>query len=343
LIQAGANVNIPNRDGLTPFHTLLMPRRPAKYPVADIIMCLHNGANVLTPTRDAVLPFQLFLNNCDEFFPTIEHVTVFLDKGADYNTHTRNGVTVLEYILAGSFSSSNLQTKACEDVRINMRDSKGNSPLHLGLWTVDAPTNIKRLLHRGFAPNAVNDAGDSPLWRMLEGVRFCETAVQALLDGGACPMQRNSTGDLPLYLIARKEASYPKKTASNVLLDSYLQHGNFINGQTGPSEDEFWWHSYRRFLSCGTWSAVPRPPVPAPGMPADIATALPKMMLAIAAARLLHRIKDEYSATEKGPDILQRPNVEGLRNHTVRILKDCSLLKLDIDVGWYHFMLDLMP
>jgi ankyrin repeat protein len=237
IILYGADVNVRNNVGITPFHMVLEKSwLKGEYCASYLVMFLENGALISLKTADGRLPFDVFLENSDFGWAKYESpygrmaipdrkrnlkrnldFKKFIAKGADPNTRLNSGEPLLnEALNRGILESGHdeeLGLLLCNSANINNAGSRGDYPLHCVLGHLGfAPPSmnidiVKDFLRRGANPNETNHAGESPLMALLKSQSSLETCmdiVDVLMQSGADPMQRDLKGELPIYLVARK-------------------------------------------------------------------------------------------------------------------------------------------
>ncbi len=121
----------------------------------------------------------------------------FFDAGVNPNAQNSEGETLL------TFAVQNVETKTVnlllDKADLNLKDKKGNSPIHLALLL-----NKDEILDKMLEKNAdVNVGGhdkklDGQTVLYLAVVRNREDLVQKLLDKGANPNQADGVGSIPL-------------------------------------------------------------------------------------------------------------------------------------------------
>jgi ankyrin repeat protein len=128
-----------------------------------------------------------------------EATTFFFVKIAHY---LYAGDTAL-HMAAAAFCRPMAELLVSHGANCRTKNRRGAEPLHYAAdanrWEPQAQAGvIEYLTSIGADPNAVDDSEVAPLHRAVRTRSFA--AVQALLDGGANPRQRNRTGSTPLHL-----------------------------------------------------------------------------------------------------------------------------------------------
>ena len=352
LIHLGADVNFPNKAGSTPFHLIISQQYSSRKNWMNFIMLfLENNADVLLPTRDDKSPFQVFLDRSG--LVAGESVfKCFLKKGADPNTRLTSGESLFHLALTSKrlwYYHDELLEVLYSTVDINEPLSDGDLPLHSTLsgcgpdWNVDVYTKpLECLLNRDADPNERNRAGQTPLAVLLKPQKGrCAgigLVLELLLRKGANPMGRNSAGDLPVYLATRNFTGEVQNTLIKLLVGSFLRTNDEIDeSHSGYRDDNEWWHTYQISRRQKHWNT--RLAIPPRGMPADVASVLPRKVLTMAAEDILANSKVEFSEL-KAVFGLQHEDTRIKCDLIITILRDCLSLKLDIEPEWYHFPLE---
>ena len=211
LIDHGAIVDSEDNQGQTPLHLSskgdLHPDRHL-----DIVRSLiERGANVNARDKDNATPLHLASSNCG-----LVIVPVLLDGGAFANAKDNCGQTPLHRCVAND--SYNYYPCYVENqltlvhlllkhgVDVNAEDDDHETALHLALDHYGhqiAPV----LLDHGANPNATNNLGETPLYRLLNLPDFPEEyhlgTVRLLLEHGANPNVQDKGGVTPLQLTSR--------------------------------------------------------------------------------------------------------------------------------------------
>ncbi|KAH0556567.1 hypothetical protein GP486_005575 [Trichoglossum hirsutum] len=263
LLDYGADVNLRNAAGMTPFHIALDHLGP-QIPLVLITMFLHHGADVGLKDRKGTPPFQAFLERCKSFrygHPFLKEeinsvVKTFLAYGANPDAKSQTGDSLLCWLLrCGDCLRGNLELVLllCERANVNFRGTGGNYPLHeVTTCSIKHGPNcvnvLQCLLNRGADPNAVNDSEVSPLLALFSGKgKRLETLemTKALLENGADPMLRDSSGRLAVYEAARFYEGEVQQDIVRELLSAASNPGELLNGCSSPmGNEELWWQLF---------------------------------------------------------------------------------------------------
>lgn len=372
LIQSGANVNMRNLKQITPFHMALgKPCSMGKHHASWVIMFLENRADIFLRAADGRLPFEIFLENTDlssirlgdssELLETPGRCfKLFVDKGADLDVVLKSGEPLINDVLNGisyRWPSRDLKLMQflCETADLTKAGASGDHPLHCmfkGIPRVDYMSKqnlLKTILSRGADPNQINKAGQSPLIAILSSGWSRgynpppDEVAKILLEGGADSMLMDMSGTIPIYLAIRKFDGEVKEKLVKLLLKAIVSGEVPIQSSLlGASDqtDQNWWNSYHFLYQQASWSIPAHLAESSHLLPADVADELSKKVLSLLAEKFLQSLKVSVETTRAGGNLdYWATKVE--HNQLVSILRDCRSLKIDVDVSWYHLLLDL--
>jgi ankyrin repeat protein len=264
LLDHGADVNLRNAVGMTPFQ-IALEHLGSPIPFALIAMFLQHEADVGLKDRKGIPPFQMYLERCRSFrygHPSLKEeinsvVKAFLAHGASPNATSQTGDSLLCWLLrCGDCLRCNpeLVLLICEKANVNFRGPGGNYPLHeVTTCSIKHGPNcvnvLQYLLDRGADPNAVNDAGVSPLLALMSGKgKRSETLrmTKALLENGADPMLRDSSGRLAVYEAAKFYEGEVQRDIVRELLSASSNLEELFNGRdtTPIGHEELWWQLF---------------------------------------------------------------------------------------------------
>jgi ankyrin repeat protein len=163
LLDAGASVHV---------------RPTGKSSLLEVAVCQHEsdlfktilekGADANERNRNGDTPLSLFLSHGRSMSTSnlAPIVKLLLDRGANPNAKNDKGQTPLSIAVRLSLSSVVPLLLQRNNLDINTRDSKGNSPLSHAIAQYDKETSIVLLQH-GADANAINASGEHVLYRAL--------------------------------------------------------------------------------------------------------------------------------------------------------------------------------
>jgi ankyrin repeat protein len=221
LLKYKANINIRNKDGLTPLHCSVLDSR--NYEVAKYL--IENGANINLCDYHGRSP----LNNAVFWnINTLRNIKLLLQMGADVHAKDKEGGTILmasmEHInlelikilldyghnpdeadnegltplhLAMMYNHSeciNLLIEAGADIKKN--DNDGNSMMHYIVW-LEYGLIPKSVFNLGLDINAINNQGKTPLH--IAAANGKHDFIK-LLEYGAKVNSKDLEGNTPLLL-----------------------------------------------------------------------------------------------------------------------------------------------
>ena len=374
LLDAGADPTIPNDTGITPFHMAIDPPDPAAMPYlcyVEVFLKRIINLAMLPGCGEGLLEIFLDRTKSDRGLQSTINVVnsickVMIEKGASPNIQLKSG----EYLPHAALRSPEeyqwdfeLLRILCEKADVDVIATNGDTLLHSAIrgsqsWssinTYKYINCIEILLDRGAERDIQNEAGDSPLMTALKAKHdevHITAEVNTLLHGGADPMQTDKAGDLPIYVAFRSYDGERGQTLIQLLVDSfevwYLDmresderswHSDMRN-----RDERSWWRDYYHLL-------YSKPPphfllqslADTSGLPSDIEIPLSKLLLAIAAEKILHELKTEFITDRRSMGLKHQDTITS-RDGIVRILRECLALDLNIDQSWYRYLLELFP
>ncbi|KAF4631234.1 hypothetical protein G7Y89_g6902 [Cudoniella acicularis] len=344
LIQAGANVNVPNAAHVTPFHMILEESiSKGKHHASFVLMFLENNADIFCEMQITNCPSKSLYKT-----PNIDA------KGACVDFTLQSGDTFISEALKENILSAGMDHELgillFQKADINNLNLTGTPLLHqlMSYNSYDVGLKCAKIcLDRGADVNQADRAGKSPLLTICD-YRYYFTNhefVQLLLSRGADAMQRDLSGTLPIYAAIRSDnASIGKELE---VLHKLLDSGNMISPpeqQIGTNintpKDQEWWNEYYDLLRKGTWCSPKHLLETKYLLPNDIVDKVWEVALTHAAKTYLESSKVDFKFW-KDRFGLQHPNTRGESNEIVAILRDCREFNIKVDESWYHFLLEL--
>jgi ankyrin repeat protein len=344
LLSSEPDLNIANRAGLTPFHTLLEQEYHD-----DTLKCLalsiDLGADISHAFPDGKLPAQVFLarsktplsrNPC--FIPVFK---AFLAKGADPLTPLPNGLSLFIHFTRNDFrgydQDLSMLHDLCRTVKIGPISEDGNSALHELSKLCRTTFNFNRakleepvgtLLARGGDPNLRNLEGQTSLLLLLIKKAYSPATalrvMEKMLSFGADPMLQDLSGNCALQEAA-KRCSVAQMTP---LLRAAAERegpwpelpGLSLHGQT-------WWRNWKQALDRGDWAQAKD----AVAFHHGPRTKVELASYSILAERYLERARTTY----------EEDVYEPRRSYVAGILRDCRLQNVEIDQKYFDYLLEL--
>jgi len=164
------------------------------------------------------------------------------------------------------------------------------------------------------------------------------------LQGGANPMQRDLTGELPIYLVARKATKYDEQRKRlKLLLEANQSDGRTQRAvRLGESRhyDQDWWDAYYRQYQASSWSSLAHLATSSHLLPTDVSGLISNTALNVITEKFLSSAKTCFMSLKETQG-LQCHNTRNARDQIVAILRDCQALEIDVDQKWYHLLLEM--
>jgi len=202
LLEYGAEVNIKDRFGETPLHSVT---------TAEIVeLLLARGALINAPRDDGATSLHLAAKDMNA-----DVVKALLEHGANINAKNRFGETPLHIATTEGI----VKLLLARDSLIDVRRNDGATPLHLA--SVFGRNEItKMLLTYGAHVNAKTTDGVTPL-HYANGIGI----VKLLLANGAEVDASDSGGNTPLYMADKPE-----------VVELLLKHGATLNARNSTGQ-----------------------------------------------------------------------------------------------------------
>ena len=359
LLDAGADITIPNHAGITPFHMAIDPPDSNAKPNLDMVgLFLDRIADLSRVTDTSGDLLKRFLDRTEitkyRKGTTVNSICkLMIRAGANLNIRLKSGEFLLHTALLGSSAhrlDDELLELLCEKADVGVIAYNGDTSLHSGVrkrkWNGTISTkHLEILLRRGAALNLVNDAGDTPLMVALKFLNYylpsTAALISTLLDGGANSMLIDKAGDVPIYVAFRHNKEC--KALIQLLVDDIAEHEGLGRLDFKASDELEWWTGYHYLLRSGSAHFISLQQLAdAPGLPSDIKTPLSKLLLIMAAEIILPQLKARFRDCGGSLGLIYE-ETKMVRDRIVQYLRECKQLDLNIDQSWYHFLLELFP
>ena len=356
LLDAGADINIANMAGVTPFHMIVDQPTEYKYTGMYLEIFLEFEPDISLRTRENKLPFEIFLEKSGALWTNTLIYNLnfqrFLSKGASLDIQLRSGKVLphdyLSKLLFSRTGSFDLVKRLCKAGDPNKVGADGSYLLHAVLMnhrklpdkSTSSITLLKIVLRQSADPNRLNLSGQSPLMTLLttkSNDGNCATeAVKLLLAKGAHPMLRDLSGNLPIYEAIRHFPNWSKKIGKELLLaDINLgDHDSESRHNYDVMDDQLWWQEWELASAKGTWDAAKEGLCNfQSSLPSDVSKQVCIIALGVLAGIYLQIAKDRYVAGNSA--------LEEHRSHIASILRDCRKLELEVQAKWIDYVLGL--
>ncbi|PGH28008.1 hypothetical protein AJ80_00263 [Polytolypa hystricis UAMH7299] len=268
LLHSGADTNIPNCDGVTPFHMTLGNPWIMFY-------FLKYRADLFSKTKSGRYPVEFFLDELRRHYFQIRHaghgrywcgtdismIKSPISRTENPNIRLKSGQTLLAAFLSIPLFDfpeyREVCLLLCDKVNLNSRGTQGDSPLHClcqsiprsGEGMAEANIMIKTLVQRGVDINAISKDGESAL---TIASKLCPPEViETLLNLGADPYQRTASNVLPIYRAARNVRPQPEHRCILLLLllerdQTPRSESSLFTDPMGVTSETQWWNLYRK-------------------------------------------------------------------------------------------------
>ena len=194
LIRKGADVNARDEElGATPLMFAVWGRN-----LNIVRLLIESGASI--KSRDFkgryAIHYVFPIDTCTSNKDPLPILKFLKDAGLDFNLTDNDGRTVLFYALQSDQCNEKCLNYILDHgARVDVRDKKGNTPLHIAARYSNA-SKMKLLLERVNSVNEKNKNGDTPLHVAVQ--RSSVKIVELLLNKGANVLEKNNKGKTPL-------------------------------------------------------------------------------------------------------------------------------------------------
>ena len=180
LINAGANVNASDRQGVTPLH------KARSITIASLL--IDKGANINAPGHANFSPLHRVAEACAENTEARKVVKLLIGRGADPNYRGDGGTTPLMSVVTWNDDVETVKLLLEGGALINTTNSKGATPL-MQACKKEHTKVAYFLLNNGADPAMRRDDGSSALHLLASGDYYDEeerlSLAKALIKNGA--------------------------------------------------------------------------------------------------------------------------------------------------------------
>lgn len=367
LLVHGADVNILNAAGVTPFHLVLdRPQSDNSQSTSWMRGFLNSGANIFLQTRDGQLPFSVYLNQSNYDWTRYKYrgfdeddnfvLKKFLAKGADPNTRLKSGETLLHQTLKQGIANENrdwrLGMLLCQTADVSNPGLSGNYPLHEVLKTSvryglkHIPDFIRILVSRLADPDQMSRDGFTPLTLLLSkgNDRFQTVEItRALFKAGADPLRKSQSGEFPLHLAIRGCTKAIRRELAEVILATALEYDptKRAASESGElSKDLQWWYDWVTISKARDWTTTKKRYFCLESvLDKDIRDVAAKIAMKLTVQRCLDAIKADYEDL-KAQTGASNPQSQAKQSQIVGILRDCRNIGIEIEGKWFEYLLN---
>lgn len=212
LVANGADVNAPDRIGMSPLHRAVSNLAATKFLIA-------NGADVAATDLVGATPLHLAASGVSGR-PKKEVLQLLLASGADANVMAPTG-TPLHMAASGSWDVAYpAELLLAHGADVNARNKQGRTPLHVA---VPKKTLAAVLLAKGADVNAKDSTGMTPLHCCTDRRRhpWNKPFAELLLSNNADVEVKDNHGKTPLHLAAER--------GNAAVVDVLITHGASVN------------------------------------------------------------------------------------------------------------------
>lgn len=190
LLSFKADPNAKDSYGDTPLHIA----SSIGMDISVLTSLVEAGGDVNNRNKEGITPFAIAIDR-----QRMHHIVLYINHGADIHAEDISGVTPLERAL---HSNAEVLAAILPKDKINSRDSKGNTPLHIAVETLASKEYIEMIISQGADLNAQNQTGDTPLHCAVRNNN--RIAGELLLAKNADVFVTNVSGESPLNIALKR-------------------------------------------------------------------------------------------------------------------------------------------
>jgi ankyrin repeat protein len=356
LLNYGADVNVLNAAGQTPFHLIL--DRAAQPEWSYIVsIALKHGADVLMSNERNQVPLQILAESLKSKLAIgwFEEIELFCSKGASLDVQLRSGTYLSHFLIQrvdfDRYWGLILGRLICQRAHPLIRGLNGNTVFHelMKSFHMKYPQLIEILLNRGADPNAEGDGGVTPFYLLFShpynlGNDILK-ATEMFVNAGANPIHSAPGGDILIYVAARNLRSDLRTSALKALLASIAEKYKTIElSQT--LKGLHWWQNYIASLKqaeSGDWAGADNRLQQGDDLrlPEDVDEDIRTSARIVLAENTLRHHKAAILADPNDQTYSEQEH-EVFRGNVVSILRGCRANRIPIDLNFYQLLLDVI-
>ena len=360
LLAGEANVNQLNVSEITSFHIMLIQGSSGqKSHESFLTLLLKNNVNININIKDDKYFFKVFLNQfsttslwSDNKSLQSKTFKLFLKKEANLNIRLESDEPLFHAVLSEVYSvnrEKRLLNNLCKQVDIDQHVINVDSHLHklVRIYLESYYSSwfkwLEDLLGRGADLNSINHAQELPLFILLnhnEYTYWTKKIIEILISNRADKMRKHHAGWLLLYLAAWANMSEKQETLTKILMDSFVRRSTIKAHQLEIKIDNPWWIIYHSLHTTKRWSMSTCNDTFYDIWSEHVADFLLKCLMISAAEDILSYFKGKLTAWKVMLG-LQHKDTMTKRDHYLLTLQDCKSLNLELELMWYHFLLEL--
>lgn len=355
LLEAGADVNAPNKLSKTPFQHLLDLNYPqvifhpnvALY-ITTTLVFLKHGAQVAQPFADGRMPIDVFLarsndtwaykdceNNSRAQRPDQSLIVQLLDRCGSSSIFMPSGEPLAHYYIRKLYGQKDvdgsLAGRLCNLADPQLSSDSGNTLLHelMLKGILDIRGQLGDLLNRGFDLNSCNKAGHTPLQLFLnthgQTYDFGEfnKIIEVLAGYEIDPWLRCNSGNCILFEASSR--AYHKSKFMKMLLQRDLSR------EAGALQD---WPEWEEARLADSWAdSGPRLFKDSVSASRELRRWVRDLAFLVLAEKHLDSAKHKFT--------MQDDRIQQQRAYMARILKDCRTHNIKMNMRFYDELLAL--
>jgi ankyrin repeat protein len=357
LLKYGADVNVLNAAGQTPFH-LILDRAAQPEWSPTVLIALNHGANALMRNEHNQVPLQILAKSLVSplSISRWDEIKLICSKGASLDVQLSPGDylshRLIQLIDFGEYWGPIQGKFICGRANPLIRGTKGNTVFHelMQRYHMKDSQLIDILLNRGADPNAEGDGGVTPFYLLFGySPRRWESRilkiVEVFINAGANPIHSVPGGDAPIYAAARRLTSDLRMEALKALLAGFAKKYETTElSQT--LKGLRWWQNYIASLKQakkGDWIGADNRLQQGDdlGLPEDVDEDIRTSARIVLAEDTLRQHKAAILVNPKDQTYGEQ-DLGVFRSNVVAILRGCRANRIPIDLTLYQLLLDVI-